>query len=69
MGVDKEFINSMFNKYGKYSSKLGLDTSNLKSMVDNLGNAVNANGPGKSNAAPSGRDAKPRFDSSRYPKV
>jgi len=69
MGVDKAFLNNMFKKYGKYSSKLGLDTNNLKSMVDNLGNAINANGPNKNTTNPSVRKTDTRFDSSIYPRV
>gem|GEM_PF-1657807 len=66
-GVDKNFINSMFGKYGKYAGKLGMSQNSLKSMIDKIGNSVGSNDLPDSNQ----RKRKPSngFNSGKYPKL
>jgi len=66
-GVDKNFINSMFGKYGKYAGKLGMSQNSLKSMIDKIGNSVGSNDLPDS----SQRKSKPSngFNSGKYPKL
>lgn len=64
MGVDKKFINEMYNKYGGFATKVpGLN----KGMV---GNAINAIGRAMGNSETKPQKQKvSNFDSKKYPKV
>lgn len=68
-GVDKNFISSMFNKYGKYAGKLGMSQNSLKSMVDQISNSLE----GKSvpdNARNTQRNKLNKgFNQNKYPRV
>lgn len=73
-GVDKNFIDSMYKKYGKYANKLGMSNDSLKSTIDQLGKAVGDNNKNYrsnnvSNSNKSNKRANKSFDSKKYPKV
>lgn len=68
-GVDKNFIDSMYRKYGKYAGKLGMSDDSVKGMIDQIGNAVGNNNPRMNNQTPTKRNVKSGFNSKKYPKV
>lgn len=68
-GVDKNFIDSMYGKYGKYINKLGMSQDSLKNTINQLGNAVGDNSRNRQNPTSQKRNRKSGFDSGRYPKV
>lgn len=67
MGVDRSFVDGIFNKYGSYASKVGLSKGTVKNALDNLGRAMDNNKP---SAPDTTRQRKASgFDSSKYPKL
>ena len=69
-GMDKNFVNSMYNKYGKYAGKLGMSQESLKSLINNIGNSLeNKNNSGNVTRNNSQTKASNKFNPNKYPKV
>jgi len=68
MGVDKNFINDIYSKYGSYANKIGLNPGALKGMVDKLERSVNPNNRAQTSQTKE-RKTNTSFNSSKYPKV
>jgi hypothetical protein len=76
MGVDKNFVDSMYKKYGRYAGKIGINEDYLRQTITNIENSLQDNRYRYQNNAQINdsnnnqtNNKKSGFDNSKYPKV
>lgn len=67
LGVDKKFLNDIHKRFGKYGSKVGLNSNAIESAIGNIGNNLNKNGITNDIVPP--RNNAINFDAKKYPKL
>ena len=67
MGVDREFVDNAFQKFGRFGGKVGLNQSTIRNVVDNLGRAMDNQRQGGRQTG--SKHSGSAFDAKKYPKL
>jgi hypothetical protein len=66
LGINRQFITEMSNKYSYLGAKVGISQEKIRSMVNGLGAEMDADVPISSPAKVISSAKRPKFDKTKY---